>query len=142
MDEITRLHSLNIEWGCLTNLMDKISDAVDSIDGGWPELIDMVVDAVDEEANTDPEELFKNLYQYLFRLYYRLKMNPTVREFNQVSKIKVLEKEVYRVTNYNYQTFKWAKAHGFADRVSNDYIDVYVDKLDDKTKRAYEKKLR
>lgn len=140
MDEITKLHTLNIEWGCLTNLMDKISDMEEKIEGGWPELIDMVVDAVDEEANASPEELFKNLYQFLFRLYYRLKAEPVARVFNRVTKTKVLNEEVYRVTNYNYQTFKWAKAHGFVDTITNDYIDVYASKLDDKTKRAYERR--
>lgn len=49
MEEITKLHSLNLEWGCITNLLDKISDFEEKIEGGWPELIDMVVDAVSEE---------------------------------------------------------------------------------------------
>lgn len=142
MEEIKVLHELNIEWGCITNLMDKIGDIEDKIEGGWPELVEMVADAIDEDSKANPEDLFFNLYQFLFRLYYRLKTNPEVREFNQVSKTNILDKEVYRVTNYNYQNFKWAKNNGFADRISNDFIDIDPDKLDDKTKRAFERRCK
>ena len=142
MEEIKQMHELNLEWGCITNLMNKISDIEDKIDGGWPELIDMVVDAIDESANDDPTDLFFNLYQFLFRLYYRLKVNPTVREFNKVTKTKVLDKEVYRVTNYNYQNYKWAKAQGFVDRISNDVIEIESSKLPDNTRRAFERRCK
>lgn len=50
MEEIKQLHSLNLEWGCITNLMDKISTIEDSIEGGWQELVDMVADAMTEEG--------------------------------------------------------------------------------------------
>jgi hypothetical protein len=142
MEEIKTLHELNIEWGCITNLMDKISDIEDKIEGGWPELIDMVADAVDEDSKANPTDLFFDLYQFLFRLYYRLKTNPEVREFNQVTRVNKATKEVYRVTNYNYQNFKWAKNNGFADKISNDFIDIDPDKLDDKTKRAFERRCK
>lgn len=142
MEEIKVLHELNIEWGCITNLMDKISDIEDKIDGGWQELVEMVADAIDEDAKANPTDLFFDLYQFLFRLYYRLKTNPEVREFNQVTKVNKATKEVYRVTNYNYQNFKWAKNNGFADKISNDFIDIDPDKLDDKTKRAFERRCK
>lgn len=142
MEEIQALHNLNLEWGCITNLMDKISDIEDKIDGGWPELIEMVADAIDEDSRANPTDLFFDLYQFLFRLYYRLKTNPVVREFNQVSKVNILEKEVYRVTNYNYQNFKWAKKNGFADTITNDFIDIDPNKLDNKTKEAFEKRCK
>ena len=142
MEEIKTLHELNIEWGCITNLMDKISDIEDKIDGGWPELVEMVADAIDEDSRANPTDLFFDLYQFLFRLYYRLKANPVVREFNQVSKFKSSTKEVYRVTNYNYQNFKWAKKNGFAATITNDFIDIDPEKLDDKTKRAFERRCK
>lgn len=142
MEEIKVLHELNIEWGCITNLMDKISDIEDKIEGGWPELVEMVADAIDEDAKANPTDLFFDLYQFLFRLYYRLKTNPEVREFNQVTRVNKATKEVYRVTNYNYQNFKWAKNNGFADKISNDFIDIDPDKLDDKTKRAFERRCK
>ena len=124
MEEISGLHELNIEWGCITNLMDKISEIEDKIEGGWPELIDMVADAVTKEGESgDAAELFFSLYQFLFRLYHRLKVNDAVREFNTVYKLTTRGKEVYRVVNYDYKTFKWAKSGGLMDGVSNDYMD-------------------
>lgn len=144
MEEIQALHNLNLEWGCITNLLDKIGDIEDKIEGGWEELIDMMADAVDEEgmAKTPPEELFFNLYQFLFRLYHRLKVNPEVREFNQISKVTVAGKNFYRVTNYNYQNFKWAKVNGFADTITNDFIDIDECKLTDKQRRAFDRRCR
>lgn len=140
MDELQKIHEVNLEWGCITNLMNKISDLEDKIEGGWPELIDMVVEAIETDENSDPQETFFNLYQFLFRLYYRLKVNPTVREFNKVTKTKIVDKEVYRVTNYNYSNYKWAKANGFIGYISNDVIDLEADKLTDKTRRALDKR--
>ena len=32
MEEIQALHNLNLEWGCITNLMDKISEIEDKLD--------------------------------------------------------------------------------------------------------------
>lgn len=143
MEEIKALHTLNIEWGCITNLMDKISNIEDSIDGGWPELIEMVVDAVDEEswAKTSPAELFLGLYQFLYRLYYRLKINPTVREFNIVTKETILGKEVYRVTNYNYKHYKFAKKSG-SDKITNDFIDFDADTLEPGIRKAFSKRCK
>ena len=141
MEEIEMLHNLNLEWGCLTNLMDKISDIEDKIEGGWPELIDMVADAVEEGGNEeDPAELFFSLYNFLFRLYHRLKINPAVRPFNKIERLSVLDKDYFRVTNYGYGTFKWAHKQGIVDKISNDYIDIEISKLDDKQRRAFERR--
>ena len=140
MEEITKLHNLNLEWGCITNLIDKIGDMEDKIEGGWPELIDMVVDAMSEEgeAKRDPADLFFDLYQYLFRLYYRLKMNPVKRPFNIIRKSET--EEAFILTNYDYTTFKWVKAIGCGDRISNDYVIIPTNKLSDKQRRAFERK--
>ena len=151
MEEIQALHNLNLEWGCITNLMDKISDIEDKIEDGWPELIDMVVDAVSEEGENkrEPEALFFDLYQYLFRLYYRLKANSEKRPFNVVKRHGVAcadgnayyDPEFY-IYNYDYTTFKWLKAIGCGDRISNDYAVVPEDKLTDKQRRAFERKAK
>lgn len=144
MEEIYDIHSLNLEWGCLTNLVNKISDIEDKIEGGWPELIDIVADAMTEEGEkkTDPADLFFNLYQFLFRLYYRLKANNEKREFNTVSKITICGKEVFRITNYNYQSFKFARKVGAISGISNDFIDIEITKLTDAQRRALERKTK
>lgn len=143
MEEINDLHNLNIEWGCITNLMNKIGDIEDKINGGWPELIDMVADAVTEEGeNKDMAELFFSLYQFLFRLYHRLKVNDTVREFNTVHKLTTRGKEVYRVVNYNYQTFKFARKVGAGSSITNDFIDFEADKLTTKQRASFDNRCK
>ena len=143
MEEISQLHDLNLEWGCITNLMNKISDIEGKIEGGWSELIEMVADAMSKEGeNKDPASAFFNLYQYMFRLYYRLKSNPTKRDFNVITKTTINSKEVFRVTNYSYEHFLWAKAHGFTGAMSNDFIDIPVEELIDKERRVFERRCK
>ena len=140
MEEISQLHNLNIEWGCITNLMDKISNIEGKIEGGWPQLVDMVADAMTEEGeNKDPASAFFSLYQYMWRLYYRVKNNPVKRPFNQYRKD---EGGKYWITNYTYATFKWARAQGFMGEIDNDNIKIPADKLDDKQRRALDRRCK
>lgn len=142
MEEINELHTRSLEWGCICNLIDKIGDIEDKIDGHWDELLDMVADIIDQEGGEkNPETVFFCLYEFFFRLYYRLRSNPTKRAFNQISKTNISGKEVYRITNYDYKTFKWAKSGGFIDGVSNDYMDLPSDKLTTNQRRAFERRI-
>lgn len=142
MQEINELHNRSLEWGCVCNLIDKIGLIEDSIDGHWDELCDMVADVIDQEGREEnPETIFFYLYEFFYRLYYRLRSNPTKRDFNQVSKINIAGKEAYRITNYDYKTFKWAKSGGFIDGVSNDYMDLPADKLTTNQRRAFDRRL-
>lgn len=136
------MHQLSIEWGCVTNLMDKISDIVDE-NGDWMELIDMVTDAVQEEMlNTDHAEIFFNLYQFFFRLYYRLKANPEKRPFNKVTKTTREGEDVFMVQNYDYDTYKWLKTIGCSNEMANDFAYIPAKKLSDKQRRAMERKAK
>lgn len=142
MEEIETVHARSLEWGCVANLVDKIADIESSIEGGWDELANMVADVIDKEGQEkDPVTIFFTIYVFFFRLYFRLKRNQTKREFNQVSKINIAGEEVYRITNYDYKTFKWAKSEGFMDRVSNDYIDLPADKLTTNQRRAFDRRI-
>ena len=142
MEEIEELHTQNLEWGCICNLIDKISGIEEKMEGHWDELLNMVADIMDEESNEkDPSKIFFTTYEYCFRLYYRLRSFPIKRKFNQISKTNIAGKEVYRITNYDYKTFKWAKSGGFINEVSNDYIDLPTDKLTTNQKRAFERRL-
>lgn len=142
MKEINELHTRSLEWGCICNLIDKIGDIEDKIDGHWDELLDMVADIIDQEGQEkNPETVFFCLYEFFFRLYYRLRSNPTKRAFNQISKTNISGKEVYRVTNYDYNTFKWAKSGGLIDGVSNDYMDLPSDKLTTNQRRALDRRI-
>lgn len=140
MEEIQTLHNLNLEWGCITNLMDKIITIEENTEGGWPELTNMVVDAMSEEgeAKRSQADLFFDLYQFYFRLYYRLKMNSEKRPFNTIRRSET--EDAFILTNYDYTTFKWIKSIGCGDKISNDYAIIPADKLNDKQRRAFERK--
>lgn len=142
MEEITDLHTRSLEWGCVCNLIDKISEIEERIEGHWDELLDMIADTIGEEGKEeDPAKVFFCIYEFFFRLYYRLRTNPAKRAFNQVSKTNIAGKEVYRVTNYDYKTFKWAVIGGFIDGVSNDYMDLPADKLTTNQRRAFDRRI-
>lgn len=143
MDDIQAMHNLNLEWGCITNLMDHILTIEETIDGGWPELSDMVIDAVSEEGeNKDPASAFFNLYVFLWRLFYRLKVNPSKRPFNKVGKTEVMGEECFSLQNYDYATFKWLKAIGCGDKISNDYATIPMKQLTDKQRRTLERRVK
>lgn len=142
MEEIKDLHTISLEWGCVANLVDKISDIESNMEGGWDEMADMIADMIDDEnQEKDPAKIFFDIYQFCFRFYYRLKNNPEKRKFNKVDKITIAGKEVYRITNYDYKTFKWAKSEGFIEGISNDCIDLPADKLTTKHRRAFDRRL-
>lgn len=142
MEEIDELHTRSLEWGCVANLVDKIGEIEDKIDGHWDELCDMVADMIDLEGNEkDPSKIFFDIYQYCFRLYYRLRANPVKRPFNKITKTDIAGEEYYRITNYDYNTFKWAKNGGFGMTISNDYIDLPSAKLTEKHRRAFDRRL-
>ena len=141
MEEIKDLHEVSLEWGCVTNLINKIGDIEEQIDGHWDELLNMIADIIDKEGKESPEEIFFDVYAFFFRLYYRLRTNPTKRTFNQVDKITIAGKEAYRITNYDYNTFKWAKSEGFIEGISNDCIDLPADKLTTNQRRAFDRRI-
>lgn len=142
MEEITELHDRSLEWGCVCNLIDKISDIEEKMDGHWDELCNMIADVISQESQEkNPETIFFDLYEFFFRLYYRLRDNPTKRDFNQISQLDFAGKETYRITNYDYKTFKWAKTGGFIKGVGNDYIDLPADKLTTNQRRAFDRRI-
>ena len=133
MTETEEFHNLQLEWGCITNLTNKISDIEDRIEGGWPELIDMVADVIAEEGeNKDSTKAFFSLYQFMFRLYYRLKANSERRPFNRIRE----DENAFYVGNYDYKFFQWAQANGFGKYIGTE-ITVPKDMLTDKQMRAF-----
>ena len=141
VEETENLHEACLEWGCVTNLINKIGDIEERIEGHWDDLLNMIADVVDKEGKNTPEKVFFDMYAFFFHLYYRLRANPTKRPFNQVDKTIIAGREVYRIINYDYNTFKWAKSEGFIDGVSNDCIDLPADKLTDNQRRAFDRRL-
>lgn len=142
MEEIDELHATALEWGCITKMINRIGSIEETIEGGWDELLNMIADMVEENSQEkDAAKVFFYIYQFIFRLYYRLKRNPEKRAFNQISKITITGKEVYRITNYDYKTFKWAKENGLVMELSNDCLDLPEDKLTINQRRAFDRRI-
>lgn len=146
MEEIEEIHTRSLEWGCVCNLIDKIGGIEEKIDGHWDELLDMIADVINAEGQEkDPSKIFFYVYEFFWRLYYRLRSNPTRRKFNQVRKETHSGEEVYWITNYDYKTFKWAmqlaRTGGYTDEINNDWIKIPADKLTTNQRRALDRRL-
>lgn len=141
MEEIKELHQLNIEWGCITNLFDRICSLEDKIEGGWPELVDMVGDAMTEEGmNNDPVSAFFNLYGFMWRLYYRVKANPVKQPFNRHSYDE--KNGWFMITNYDYKAYTWAVKNKLGEGISNGYMTIPEEKLDSKQVALFKRRCK
>ena len=137
MEEVQALHNLNLEWGCITNMVDRIVTIESAMDGGWPELTEMLADAMTQEGERkDPASAFFNLYAFLFRLYYRVRANPEKTTFNKYAE----EQESFWITNYNYDIFVWANEKGFTKEIDNNVIKIPKDKLTEAQVRAFRRR--
>ena len=140
MDEIkeTREHL----WGSISNKIDKIETEADRLN--WDAIIDMVADAFSDPV-PDPLDLFLILYQFTFRLLYRLKSMDKPEPFNQVSKTTRLENHqdttYYQVKNYDYKMFKWCISRHYTQHLTNDWFLVPEASLSPSEKRKFENKL-
>jgi len=139
MDDADYIRNTTLAYGAVMNIMDRIV----SINEDWTELLDMMSEVFDEEHNNkDPKAVFDNVYQFLFRIYLRLKVNPEKRKFNITTIEDDNVSKWVRITNYDYKTFKWAKENGFISGLTNDFIDIPVDKLNNNQLKAFEKRAR
>ena len=141
MDEIkeTREHL----WGSISNKIDKIETESDRLN--WDQIIDMVADAFQDGTTLDPLDLFITLYQFTFRLLYRLKSMDKPEPFNQVSKTTRLENHqditYYQVKNYDYKMFKWALKRNYTQHLTNNWFLIPENDLSPSEKRKFEKQL-
>lgn len=137
MDDADYIRETTLAYGAVMNLMDRIV----SLAEGWEEILDMIEETFEEEYNErDPEKIFTTIYQFLFRVYLRLKTNPSKREFNITTIENNNVKEWVRITNYDFNTFKWVKENGFISGLTNDFIDIPLEKLNEKQIKAFKKK--
>lgn len=137
MDDADYIRETTLAYGAVMNMMERII----AVDDSWIELSNMVSEVFEEEyKNKNPEKIFENVYQFLFRLYLRLKINPEKRKFNITTIEDNNVNKWVRITNYDYKTFKWAKENGFISGLTNDFLDIPVDKLNNNQLKAFEKR--
>lgn len=144
MDELKAMHELSVEWGCITNLIDRIMLLEDAIKGGWPELDDMISNILAEEGpNKDPQQVFFNVYTFMLRLYFRMKANPVAEPFNKISYSDNYGGEgAFIIQNYDYDTFLWAIKNGFTDRIDNNTIYILAKGLSPTIEKALRRKIK
>ena len=130
-------------WGSISTKIDKIEEEADRL--GWNAIIDMVADAFMDGNEMEPLELFLYLYQFMFRLLYRLKVMDKPEPFNQISLTTRLidhqDKEFYMVKNFDYRMFKWAIRKNFAYYMTNSWFLIPISELSTSEKRNFEKRL-
>lgn len=136
-DDVDYIRETTLAYGAIMNMMERIVSLAD----GWEELLDMVSSVFEEEhKERKPEILFSTIYEFLYRLHMRLRVNPEKRTFNVTTMENDNTKQWVRITNYDYKTFRWAKDNGFIDGVANDFIDLPLEKLSEKQINAFKKR--
>lgn len=138
MEETSKAKQSELAWGSIANLVERIIGEEEKIEGGWPEVVNMVADAMtDAGEGKDLYFSFSVLFNFVYHLLYRLKADPEKRSFNQISHSP--DKEgAYRITNYDYKMLKWAKGLGTKLEFEDDWVDIPADKLTNSQREAFE----
>lgn len=121
-------------WDGLNRLFSKVKYLSEQMD--WPELQSMVMDQVfDKIDEATPEDKLFNQEAFLMRLclrYEHIKKMP----FNIVS---IVKDDKFRITNYDYKTYLWAKKT-YSDEIDNNCIYVPYNMLSKKQIEIFKKK--
>lgn len=133
-----------LQWGCIARLIDRITDLMDGDE--WNDYVNMIAEAYTEaEKETDPVKLFFDWYQFFFRFYYRVKSQKEPLKLNEIYNDSRLEnhdnREMFRIANYDYKSFLWAKSKGFSDYITNGYLLIPKDVLSPAELKSFDKKV-
>ena len=122
-------------WDGLLRLFEKVKAISEERD--WPELLSMVMEQVMNGINEETEEnkLF-NQEAYLMRLCLRYEVFQK-SDFNIVTMNNKTEK--FRIANYDFKTFLWAKKL-YDMEIDNNSIYIPYDKLSKQQVEAFKKK--
>ena len=122
-------------WDGLLRLFEKVKAISEERD--WPELLSMVMEQVMDGINEETEEnkLF-NQEAYLMRLCLRYETFKK-SDFNIVT--MDAKREKFRIANYDFKTFLWAKKL-YDMEIDNNSIYIPYDKLSKQQVEAFKKK--
>ena len=138
MQETSQNRQTELAWGSVSNLIDKISDIEETIDGGWDDLVEMVADIITEEGTVKSSSvIFSYVFNFMYNLLFRLESNPVKRDFNIISKTKIDGKDAFKIENYDYKSFKWAKENELAFKIDKDSLYILEDKLSEPQKKSF-----
>lgn len=124
-------------WDGMSRLFEKVKDIAKEQD--WPELQSMVMDQVfDGVDEATPDDKLFNQEAYLMRIcirYETFKKSP----FNIVSMCDRNGAKAFRIANYDYNTFLWARKV-YDQEIDNNFIYIPYSKLNEKQIEAFKKK--
>ena len=135
-------NSCSLIWGAIANITEKIGAVEETIPGYWDDLCNMVADVVEKSGEMEKPEEVLSVFSFLKRVYYRLRSKPVKRDFNIITKTENVTGEYYRITNYDYKTYCWVRQLGIIDYITNDYIDLPVNKLEKNVCRNLDRRIR
>lgn len=124
-------------WDGMNRLFEKIKAYSKDMD--WPELLSMVLEQVMEGINMEtPDNKLFNQESFLMRLclrYETFKKAP----FNVVVMTKRNGEKYFRIGNYDFKTYVWAK-RVYDMEIDNNFIYIPYSKLSKPQIEAFEKK--
>ena len=124
-------------WDGMLRLFEKVKAISEDME--WPELLSMVMEQVMDGINEETEDnkLF-NQESFLMRLCIRYE-NFKKAPFNVVTMVKKNGEEYFRIGNYNFNTYVWAKKV-YDMEIDNNFIYIPYTKLSKPQVEAFKKK--
>ena len=119
MEELKNIEKADLlaGWGTASTLLAKASDLAEQM--GRDDIFNMLSDSFDLMETAKGDEIFFNVFQFCYRVYYRMKVLDKDMPINRVTLEHRGTDDVYVVSNYDYKMFLWAKSKGFGDTINN-----------------------
>ena len=119
MEELKNIEKADLlaGWGTASTLLAKASDLAEQM--GRDDIFNMLSDSFDLMETAKGDEIFFNVFQFCYRIYYRMKVLDKDMPINRVTLEHRGTDDVYVVSNYDYKMFLWAKSKGFGDTINN-----------------------
>lgn len=140
MEELNKIEKEDtlLGWGTASALLAKAGDLAEAM--GRDDIINMLSDSFDlMESEKDASKIFFNVYQYAWRVYFRMKFLAKDMPINRVTLENRDHEKVYVVSNYDYKMFLWAKSKGYGKTLTNNEFVVDPSTLTPAEARRFEK---
>lgn len=129
MDELKNIEEADrlAGWGTAAALLNKAADV--AFDMGRDDIVNMISDSYDLMEQAKGAEIFFNVFQFAWRIYYRMRSLDKDIPINRVTEETRNHETVYVVTNYDYKMFLWAKSKGYGGTLTNMEFTVSLSSL-------------
>lgn len=142
MDELKKIEEADTlaGWGTASALLDKAGELAEK--KGRDDIINMISDSMDLMEQAKGSEIFFNVFQFAWRMYFRMKMLDKDMPINMVRLEKRNHEDVYVVYNYDYKMFLWGKSKGYSSSLTNMEFTVSPSTLTPAEARRFEKQVQ